>query len=92
MADDYHYYKRDQDRWFDKLEQGERDCQRVEAAAACERERRQLEQTDKRIDGLWGETFTLGQLAGMSLGVAAKWASDMVQGAKQMARQPRRVC
>jgi hypothetical protein len=84
---DYDDFKRDQDRWFDELEQGERDRRRLGAAAACERERRRLEQIDKRIDGLWGETLRLGHLVGMSGLVAAKWASDMVQEAKRMARR-----
>lgn len=85
---DYDDYKRDQDRWFAELKQGE---QRIEAAAACERERRRLEQVDKQIDQLWPETVQLGQLAGMSGVRAAAWAFDMVRGAKQLARQPRRV-
>jgi hypothetical protein len=86
---DYYDYKRDQDRWFAELEQEER---RVEAAAARKQERRRLEQVDKQIDQLWPETVQLGQLAGMSGLRAAAWAFEMVRGAKQLTRQPRRVC
>jgi hypothetical protein len=50
-----------------------------------------LEQVDNRIDGLWRETYKLGELAGMSRLRAAAWSFNMVRRAKQIARAPQKI-
>jgi hypothetical protein len=82
--DDLNRYRRDQERFFQELEEAQRRAERAielkEFVEALRRSELELE----RIDRLEPQIAKLGRLAGMSDTAAREWAVSLVTQAKRI--------